>query len=114
METMNLPNVLIELVKAQNNHNSTDYANCFSETAMVIDEGRTYNGRNEIKQWIKKANDEFEILIKPVRFAETETKCSLTAEVSGTFDGSPVLLDYHFEITANIIDNLEVTVNTMQ
>ena len=112
METMNLPKVLVELVKTQNNHNSTAYANCFSETAIVLDEGQTYKGRNEIKQWIEKANDEFKILIKPIEFAKAE--CILTAEVSGTFDGSPVLLDYHFEITSDKIDSLEITVNAMQ
>ncbi len=109
---MNLPNVIAELVKAQDNYNSTAYANCFAESAVVFDEGNVFNGRNEIKQWIEEANEKFKVVMKPIGF--TETICILTAEVSGSFDGSPVLLDYHFEITADKIDSLEITVNATQ
>ena len=111
---MNLPNVISELVKAQNNYDNATYSNCFSETAVVVDEGNTYKGRTEIKEWIDEANEKFKVIMKPTGFTETETECILTAEVSGTFDGSPVLLDYHFEITADMIDSLEITVNVTQ
>ncbi len=32
----------------------------------------------------------------------------MTTEVSGTFDGSPVKLDYHFKIKNNLIEDLNV------
>jgi hypothetical protein len=32
----------------------------------------------------------------------------MTTEVSGTFDGSPVKLDYHFKIKNNLIEDLHV------
>lgn len=108
---MNLPNVLAELVKAQDNNDSVAYANCFSEIAVVLDEGKTHNGRTEIKQWITEANEKYKTVMKPIGFSETGTSSVLTAEVSGTFDGSPVLLDYHFEIADDKIDGLEITVN---
>jgi hypothetical protein len=107
---MNLPNVLAELVKAQDNFDSVAYANCFSEIAVVFDEGNTYKGRTEIKEWIDEANEKFKVVMKPIGFTETETTSVLTAEVSGSFDGSPVLLDYHFKIVADKIDGLEITV----
>ncbi|MHA4844774.1 hypothetical protein ACX0G7_11450 [Flavitalea antarctica] len=44
---MNLPKVLANLVKAQNDFDSTAYADCFSETAVVFDEGKTHTGRKE-------------------------------------------------------------------
>lgn len=36
---MNLPKVVAELIKAQNDFDSLAYANCFTETAIVLDEG---------------------------------------------------------------------------
>jgi hypothetical protein len=38
---------------------------CFSEKAIVFDEGKTYNGRTEIKQWIQKANNKYKTVVKP-------------------------------------------------
>lgn len=45
---MNLPKVITDLVKAQDNFDSTAYANCFTETTVVADEGNTYHGKTEI------------------------------------------------------------------
>ena len=46
---MNLPKVLADLVAAQNNADSSAYANCFSDTAVVYDEGKKHIGKEEIK-----------------------------------------------------------------
>ena len=45
---MKLPNVVQELIKAQNNFDSEAYANLFSETGVAYDEGKTHTGRKEI------------------------------------------------------------------
>lgn len=104
---MNLPNTIAALVTAQDNFDSHRYANCFSETAIVLDEGKTYNGRAEIQRWIQKANDEFRIVMKPLEYSETEE--TLKAEVSGNFDGSPAILTYHFALHEGKIQSLKIT-----
>lgn len=102
---MNLPQVIRELIEAQNNFDSKAYANCFSETATVIDEGQTYQGRAEIEKWIRKANAEYQTNMKPMSYSEdTQT---LKAEISGRFEGSPLILHYHFEIEDGLIRSLE-------
>ena len=106
---MNLPHIIAELVKAQDNYDSTAYANCFSETALVFDEGKTYSGRNEIKQWIKNANEKYKTVMQPIEYTETEKETILKAKVSGNFDGSPVVLKYHVEIVNGLIQSLNVT-----
>ena len=106
---MNLPKVVADLIKAQNNYDSFVYSHCFSETAVVFDEGKTYNGRKEIEQWIAEANAQFKTVMKPVSFEEKVTKSILKAEISGNFDGSPVLLTYYFEIKEGLIHSLEIT-----
>jgi len=37
---MNLPKVIAKLTEAQNNFDSVAYAACFTETAVVFDEGK--------------------------------------------------------------------------
>lgn len=108
---MKLPKVVADLVKAQESLDSVAYANCFSETAVVLDEGKTYNGKKEIEQWIATANEQFKIVMKPVSFVEEDTtKSILKAEISGTFDGSPIVLSYYFEIIGEFIHSLHITV----
>ena len=105
---MNLPNVITGLVKAQDVHDSAAYANCFAETACVFDEGKLRNGRNEIKQWIEEANEKYKTVMNPIGYIEAGAESILTAEISGTFEGSPVVLKYHFEIKNGLIQSLKV------
>lgn len=66
----NLPAVIEDLVIAQNNFNSTAYADCFDETAVVFDEGKTHKGEKEIKHWIEEANKKYRATMKPVEYSE--------------------------------------------
>jgi ketosteroid isomerase-like protein len=102
---MNLPKIISDLVEAQNNFDSIAYANCFSETAVVFDEGKTHNGRKEIEHWIADANEKYNAMMKPLSFEESILK----AEVSGNFAGSPIVLSYHLEIADELIQSLKIT-----
>ena len=104
---MNLPEVIQDLVKTQNNFDSAAYANCFSETAVVFDEGKTHHGRKEIEHWIADANERYKATMKPVSFEETEN--ILKAEVSGNFPGSPIVLSYHIKLKDGLIESLKIT-----
>jgi hypothetical protein len=102
---MNLPEVITELINAQEQFDSKAYANCFSETAIVVDEGKTYQGRAEIEEWIKMANDEYQTKMKPISYSEDIQ--TLKAEISGRFEGSPLILHYYFDIADGLIRSLE-------
>jgi hypothetical protein len=103
---MNLPRVVSDLVEAQNNFDSGAYANCFSETAVVYDEGKTHKGKTEIKDWIDKANKEYQAVMKPIEYSETEH--TLKTEVSGTFSGSPIIMTYHYGFEDGLIQSLKI------
>ncbi|GAB4019620.1 nuclear transport factor 2 family protein [Spirosoma koreense] len=106
---MNLPKVITDLVETQNRFDSVGYANCFSETAIVLDEGKTHNGRKEIEHWIADSNERYKSTMKPVGFEEKETESLLKAETSGNFEGSPIVLTYHLEIANELIQSLKIT-----
>lgn len=106
---MNLPQVITDLVNAQNNFDSIAYANCFSENAVVFDEGRTHNGKSEIQEWIDESNKKYKSVMKPLEYAENGTASILSAECSGTFPGSPLTLQFHFDIVEGQIQHLKVT-----
>jgi len=103
---MNLPNIVSKLVKAQNEFDSHAYTDCFTETAIVHDEGKTHKGKTEIQNWIDTANKEYKASMKPLDY--NETGHVLSAEISGTFPGSPVILKYHFEFGEALIESLKI------
>lgn len=106
---MNLPEVLNDLITGQNNFDSAAYANCFAETAVVFDEGKTHTGRKEIEKWIADANKQYKAVMKPVDFEEKESESLLKAEVSGAFPGSPIVMTYHLQIVDELIQSLKIT-----
>lgn len=106
---MNLPKVIAALIKAQEHFDSVAYSNCFSDTAVVFDEGKTHTGKTAIQHWIAQGNEQYKTVMKPVEFTETDTTTMLLAEISGTFDGSPLMLKFHFEIIHELIQTLKIT-----
>lgn len=106
---MNLPKVVVRLVKAQNDFDSTAYADCFAETAVVFDEGKTHTGKKEIEYWIADANERYRADIRPVRFEQKGSQSLLKAEVSGKFPGSPIVMTYHLHIVDELIQSLTFT-----
>lgn len=106
---MNLPKAISDLVKAQDKFDSAAYTECFSENAIVYDEGRIHQGKTEIQNWITKANEKYQTVVRPIGYEQTETKSILTSNVSGTFEGSPIVLKYHFEIIDGLIQSLKIT-----
>ncbi|WP_111671902.1 nuclear transport factor 2 family protein [Algoriphagus litoralis] len=103
---MILPPVITDLVKAQNNFDSQAYADCFTESAIVFDEGKTHQGKTEIKTWIEKANREYQVRMIPLVYSEANQ--TLKAEISGTFPGSPIVLTYRYEFEDELIQSLKI------
>lgn len=108
---MNLPKVINKLLQAQADFDSRAYADCFAETSVVYDEDEMHEGKERIRQWNESTNAKYRTVLEPVDFSQDGSKAVLTAKVSGTFDGSPLLLDYHFEIVDDQITSLEITIH---
>lgn len=106
---MDLPIILKNLLKAQENFDSISYSECFSDDAKVFDEGKTHKGKEEIKDWNKKTNEEYKTKLETIDVINEDKMTILITKVSGTFDGSPIVLKYNFEIENEKISNLKIT-----
>ncbi|GAA4453314.1 nuclear transport factor 2 family protein [Rurimicrobium arvi] len=106
---MNLPKVVTDLIDAQNTFDSVAYANCFSETGIMCDEGKDFEGRSAIRHFIEEANKKYQSTMKPLDYTESGNSGILSAECSGTFPGSPLILKFHFKIDDGQIQYLKVT-----
>lgn len=106
---MNLPKVLTDLIAAQNSFDSSAYANCFSQTGSMFDESKMHQGRAQIQHCIEEANKKYSSVMEPLEYTENGNSSVLSAKCSGTFDGSPIVLKFHFELIDGQIQHLKVT-----
>lgn len=106
---MNLPPIITSLIKAQNAHDTLAYAECFADTAIVHDEGKTHHGKVEIRAWNQHSNHEYHTVMKPLDYEQTESGDLLTAEVAGNFPGSPATLKFHLTLDNDLISSLKIT-----
>jgi SnoaL-like domain len=81
---------------------------CFTENAVVKDEGHTHKGRAAIKQWKTDASAKYEYTCEPLACEEKEGKTVVTSHLVGNFPGSPVDLRYFFKLKGDKIESLEV------
>ncbi|TWR24723.1 nuclear transport factor 2 family protein [Mucilaginibacter pallidiroseus] len=106
---MEIPQVVERFIETQHSLDSNAFAECFTDNAIVHDEGKTHNGKQEIEQWIKQAMENYESQLEPLNYEQSGANSVLTANVSGTFPGSPIVLKFHFGIKDNLIESLSVT-----
>jgi len=74
----------------------------------VHDEGKTYHGKTEIREWNEMTNAKYKTKYEPIEVITNGDKMILTAKISGTFPGSPVLIKYHFETRNGKITSLQI------
>ncbi|KMQ68126.1 hypothetical protein ACM39_09745 [Chryseobacterium sp. FH2] len=106
---MNLPKILKDLLEAQKYFDSNLYSSCFSENALVFDEGKIYNGKEEIKHWNEMANKEFRPQLEVLDVYTEDRTIILRINISGSFDGSPIMMKFYFQIEKDKISALIIS-----
>jgi len=81
---------------------------CFTENAVVKDEGHTHKGRAAIKEWKTDASAKYEYTSEPFACEERDGKTVVTSHLVGNFPGSPVDLRYFFHLEGDKIASLEI------
>ena len=104
----NLPQTISEYVEATNAQAPQRAAACFRQDAIVGDEGRTHHGREEIAAWIAETGEKYRATMEPIDLQESDGRHILRASVRGNFPGSPVTLNFNFELRAGGIQSLEI------
>jgi ketosteroid isomerase-like protein len=98
-----LPKPIADYFQAANAHNSDAVAAAFADDAVVVDESRERHGSAAIKEWSDEVNEKYKPHAELTDVAEVDDKTVVTAEVSGTFPGSPVQLRYNFTLKGDRI-----------
>jgi hypothetical protein len=104
---LNLPQPVAAYLAADMKDGQT-VAQCFTETAVVKDEGHTYRGRAAIKQWKDDASAKYRYTSEPLACEQKDGNTTVTIRLTGNFPGSPVDLRFFFGLDGDKIASMEI------
>lgn len=83
----------------------------FAPDATVLDDGRTYQGIDEIGAWIARSSSEYEYTSTRVgQRADDAEHVDVQIRLDGNFPGGTVTLRYQFELAKGLITRLEIAI----
>jgi SnoaL-like domain len=106
--SLHLPKPIELFMSSENSHDPNAIAACFAPDAIVRDEGRTRTGLNEIAAWRRETEVKYHHTVTPLAVAKREGKTVVTTEMSGDFPGSPITVDFVFQLKGDKIASLEI------
>jgi len=106
--SINLPPIIQKYIDASNVHDVKSILPCFNDDAIVRDENETHRGKVDIERWLVTTIEKYKFQFKPLSSQEHPNETVVSVQVSGTFPGSPVSLDYHFAIAGDKIASLMI------
>ena len=83
-------------------------AACFTDDAIVKDEGRTHRGKAEIAAWKRDIAAKISYTSTPIAIAAQDGKTVVTCHIVGNFAGGEVDLRHFFVIDGEKISSLEI------
>jgi uncharacterized protein (TIGR02246 family) len=103
-----LPRPVAAYIQAANDHDSAAFAATFAEDAIVRDDGHERRGRPAIQAWNEQNIKEYAVSMAVTKVVQANDTTAVTARVSGTFAGSPLLFRYTFTLAGDEISNLYI------
>ena len=106
--TLNLPKPIAAYFAADTSDPDA-VSQCFTENAVVKDEGHVYLGRAAIKRWKTETAAKYQYTSEPLACEQKDSKFVVTSRLTGNFPGSPVNLRFSFGLEGDKIASLEIT-----
>lgn len=107
MTDLNLPEPVAAYFDADQRDGDA-VAHCFTNQAVVKDEGQTHCGLEAIKAWKTAASAKYRYTSTPFAVEQKDGWCIVTSRLTGNFPGSPIDLRYRFRLERGKIAHLEI------
>lgn len=108
--TIKLPTPIATYFAADALRDLDALATCFTDDAVVTDEGEVYEGSEAIIDWKRGAGSKYQYTVEPFAMEERDGRTVVTGHLVGNFPGSPVDLRYAFRLHGQRIAGLEIAV----
>ena len=107
--TVQLPPPIAAYFAADANKDGHVVAHCFTDDAVVKDEGKTHSGKDAIRDWKAQSSTTYRYTAEPFAIATDGARTVVTSHLEGDFPGSPLDLRYFFTLDGDKIAALEIT-----
>ncbi len=107
MTQLNLPEPIAAYFESDRG-DAEAVARCFTNDAVVRDEGHTYTGIAAIKGWKSAASTKYAYTSSPLSAVRQGDRHVVTCRLTGDFPGSPADLRYVFRLERGRIASLEI------
>ena len=106
--SVTLPLIIQSYLDASNAHDVESILGCFTDDAVVRDEDSTMRGKIDIERWVTTTIEKYKFQLKLLTAEERHNEMIVAVQISGTFPGSPISLNYHFAIVNGRIASLTI------
>ena len=106
--SVQLPDSIATFFRVSNDAEASGLRYCFTDNAVVRDEGHTHQGHEAIQVWLLEAKRKYAYSVEPLNAAQQGSSVKVRAKVSGNFPGSPVQLEHIFRLTGDKIESLDI------
>ena len=103
-----LPSSIQDYFSGKNARDPALAVSGFAPSAVVTDEGGDHRGPPAIKAWIDETTARYDDRADVRTVAASGDDVRVTAEVSGTFPGSPIVLGFDFTVKDGRIVRLKI------
>ena len=103
-----LPSAIESYFTGKNARDFALAASGFSASAVVKDEGRDHQGSDAIRTWIGATTAKYDDTAEVRAVSSNGANVEVTADVSGKFPGSPIVLRFNFTLDGGRISRLEI------
>ena len=103
-----LPDAIAGYFTADATKDADRVARCFTQGAVVRDEGKTHRGREAIRSWKANSSTAYSYTVEPFAIAAEAGRTVVTSRLEGSFPGSPINLRYFFVLDGEGIAELEI------
>jgi ketosteroid isomerase-like protein len=101
-----LPPAIVDYLVAEKAKDAAAQSRCFTDDAVVNDEGHDYHGRNEIRAWKEETRAKYQYDLQPIDASINGDIVTVVARLTGNFPGSPVDVDHTFTLEDDKIASL--------
>jgi ketosteroid isomerase-like protein len=99
---------ILTYFEATNAHQADAVAALFTGDGLVHDEAADFSGREAIRDWAEGTYRKYDVALTPLEARSDGDAAVVTAEVSGTFPGSPIRLEHRFVTDGGLIRELRI------
>ncbi|MFD1174808.1 nuclear transport factor 2 family protein [Paenibacillus puldeungensis] len=112
MDINQLPQIINDFLNASNKPDPNAFVDCFSDDAIVVDEGQERIGKAAIKKWSDENHFGANVTLEPRNARRDDDEIIVACKVDGDFDKTglpdPLVLSYYFRMQDGKIARLYI------